>query len=104
MQQGRKPGRAARRERVARVAFGICTLLLGFAAVLSMTAPAGIDLGQALLMVEPSILMWIQQHVPAGVWAGMVAPVLVRPVWLLPAMLGLVAGAVAWSARISAGR
>ncbi|MBB3173421.1 hypothetical protein FHR90_001244 [Endobacter medicaginis] len=98
-------GRASprhRRDRTARIAGIASALCFGLSAVISLLAPEGIDLGQWLLMLDPSLHAWLQRHAGGALWTGLIGPILVRPAWLLPAMAGALAATLAWT--VSSGR
>ena len=67
------------------VAFALATML-----------PPDLPLGQALAMVNHGWLVSFQDAIRINLsewaWLNMVVPLLVRPVWLAPLALGLVAG------------
>ena len=69
------------------------TLLVGTVALATLWSP-DLPLGQALLGVDHHILVNMQSGVERffshWMWAEVILPVLVRPVWLVPAALGLI--------------
>jgi hypothetical protein len=74
-------------------------LLVG-AIALGTLAPAAMSLREALNIAAPDLLSGIQHALTGRIgtmlWADLISPVLVRPLWLLPTSLGLVcAGAAA---------
>lgn len=68
-------------------------LLVGTVAVATL-APADMPLGQALVSFDRETLAglqsWVESIFAQWMWTDVVLPVLVRPVWLLPAALGLI--------------
>lgn len=68
-------------------------LLVGTVAMATL-APADMLLGQALLAIDRNTVgglqSWIESVSAHWMWTDVVLPVLVRPVWLLPASLGLI--------------
>lgn len=68
-------------------------LLVGTVALATLESP-DMPLGQALLAIDHSSLSTLQLEIEGifahWMWSEIVLPVLVRPVWLLPAALGLI--------------
>ena len=71
-------------------------LLVGAIGIASLT-PLGLTLGQGLLMVDSSVLERVQSHSGAWLWTWIEMPVLLRPLWLLPASAGVVCAGLAVS-------
>lgn len=94
MRRRRSPRRDARVTRIATIVSALC---FGLAAVISLLAPEGIDLGQWLLMLDPALHAWLQRHAGTALWTFLIGPILVRPAWLLPAMAGALAATLAWT-------
>ena len=73
-------------------------LLVG-AFALGTILPADLPLRDALLQWDRSLPGWLQamatSHLPAWFWDGLLLPLLLRPVWLLPAGLGVVCAGAA---------
>ena len=58
--------------------------------------PLGMTLGQGLMLMDGNWLAWIQKQSPSWSWAWLELPFLLRPLWLIPAGMGLIcAGAAA---------
>lgn len=75
---------------VLAAAFLVCAIAVG------LLTPRGTTLSQALLMLDANTLPWLKAHAAPWMWETLEIPLLVRPVWLLPATLGLIcAGAAA---------
>lgn len=72
-------------------------LVVAFA--LAIMLPTGMTLVQALAVLNHDLLVTLQDlirlHVSEWCWLNMAVPVLLRPVWLLPAALALVTGGAA---------
>lgn len=72
----------------------LAAVLLVGAVALGTLVPPEMTLAQGLAQIDSDAYQHWQQALQAelgtGVWRLALAPVLVRPVWLLPAMLGLV--------------
>ncbi len=70
---------------------------------LASLLPPDLPLGQALLGVDPRLLADARdlalRHGADAVWSGVVAPVLTRPCWVPPAMIGIVFAGLAISFR-----
>ena len=73
-------------------AFGLASLL-----------PPDLPLGQALLSVDKQSMLAAHdamvRHGVAALWSDVVAPVLARPSWIPPAMVGIVLGGLALTVR-----
>ena len=67
-------------------------LLVGSVALATL-GPPDVPLGQALFMLDhdstASWLRGLEHGLPAWMWNGICTPMLLRPVWLIPAGLGL---------------
>ena len=67
--------------------------------------PPEMDLGTMLLQMNPRSLMSVHDfflgHGASGIWTHVLMPFLRRPGWLLPAMLGLIAGGIAFSLNLN---
>lgn len=72
-------------------------VVLAFA--LAILLPPEMPLIQAIAVLGHGSLIWFQDAVRAGVpdwaWTNLAVPLLLRPVWLLPAALALVTGGAA---------
>ena len=88
-----------------RVFAVLAAVLLVGAVALASLLPSDLSLGQALHAVTAAGPEHLQQAVAGtfghAVWAGLVFPVLIRPVWMLPVCAGLicVGGAVTATGR-----
>ena len=71
------------------------SLVAAFA--LAALAPDGLNLGQGIALVDRDWLAWLNRNAEASgwLWNWVEKPLLVRPVWLLPAAFGLVLGGAA---------
>ncbi|HTI83049.1 MAG TPA: hypothetical protein VL614_21565 [Acetobacteraceae bacterium] len=84
-------------------------LLVGAVAV-AMLGPPEVPLGQMVFMIDHDLMnamrSAIETHLASWIWAYLIAPVMVRPAWLVPAALGLICAgmAVTLSNRKSAHR
>lgn len=80
----------------SRIFAVLAALFLVGAVTLGLLTPRGMTLGQALLLMDANALPWLKAHAAPWMWETLEIPLLIRPVWLLPAALGLVcAGAAA---------
>ena len=69
--------------------------LVGAVAIAALT-PLGMTLGQGLMLMDGNWLAWMQRESPAWSWTWLELPFLLRPLWLIPAGVGLIcAGAAA---------
>ncbi len=74
------------------------------AVAIAALAPPGIPLGHLLFSIDRRLLDGVQaaQHaLPAWAWDWAILPVLVRPAWLLPVVVGVVATglSVSWGSK-----
>ena len=73
-------------------------LLVGAVAV-AMLGPPDVPLGQMLFMVDHDLMNamhnGIEKHLASWFWDYLIAPLMVRPAWLVPAGLGLICGGMA---------
>ncbi len=72
--------------------------LVGAFALASLMSP-DMPLGQALATMDRGALAAVEgffrAHMPDWMWADAAVPVLLRPVWLIPAAIGLICGGAA---------
>jgi hypothetical protein len=87
---------AARVFAVLAAVFGVVAI-----AVASMS-PRGHTLAQALGQVDDLFLAWLQRHSMTWAWVWLEEPLLLRPVWMLPAILALVCCGLALSFNFGA--
>ena len=93
-----------------RILAVIAALFLVAAFALASMLPPLLPLGQAVSMFNHDWLVAFQEAVRKGVsewaWVNLAVPVLLRPVWLMPAALGLVfaGAAVTLSSRLGPAR
>ena len=86
----------------ARVFAVLAALFLVSAVAIATLTPASLSLGQGLLMLDRAMPGWLREHSPGWVWEWMEYPFLVRPVWLLPACLGVICAGLAASFNLGA--
>jgi hypothetical protein len=84
--------------RVFAVISAFC-LVVAFA--IGSLFPPGLSLGEMISMVDHAMLVALQNfvrvHVSEWLWTSIAVPILLRPAWLTPTALGLVAAGVAVS-------
>ncbi len=86
---------------IERVAMVVAAVALVFAGGLAISLPPDTALAAALLAFDPgsvdALQDWVLGWGSAGrtLWRFGIEPLLWRPVWFLPAALGLIAGGVA---------
>ncbi len=73
-----------------RILAVLAALMLIGAFALATLGPPGVPLGHVLFTLDTPVMDWLQQHAGAWVWRNLVVPFLLRPVWLLPAGLGII--------------
>ena len=82
---------------VARVfAVLAAVFLVGAVGIVALT-PTGLTLAQGILLLDHATLDWPKAHSPDWLWSHVEYPFLVRPLWLIPASLGVVCAGVAGS-------
>jgi hypothetical protein len=86
---------------IARALAILSAVFLVGSVALATLGPPELPLGQALFLLDHSFMDTLQetleQHLPDWLWTGVVVPLLLRPVWLIPVSLGLVCGGCALS-------
>ncbi|HEY2620274.1 MAG TPA: hypothetical protein VGI78_23235 [Acetobacteraceae bacterium] len=79
----------------------LAAMLLVGAVALAMLGPPEVPLGQLLFMVDHDLMEgvhgFIGTHMASWLWDYLIAPLLMRPAWLVPAGLGLICGGVSLS-------
>jgi len=90
----------------ARILAVVSAVLLVIAFALAVLLPPLTTLGRAISTVNHGWLVSLQETVRNGIsewaWLHLAVPLLVRPAWLVPAGLGMVAGGLALT--VSSGR
>ncbi len=79
----------------ARVFAVLAALLLVAAVAAATLLPQGTTLGQALAMLDHDGPNWLREHSAAWLWNWIEVPFMVRPIWLIPAFLGLICAGMA---------
>ena len=78
--------------------FTVLAAVTGVAAVaLAALLPVDDALADVLIMVRPDAIDWLRDHTALWLWNSFGASLLVRPAWMLPAMLGVLFGGAATS-------
>ncbi len=79
----------------------LCAAALVCAFAIAALLPPSMDLGAMLLAMDPKSLLtthdFFVHHGAPGIWKHILLPFLLRPGWLLPTMVGLIAGGIAFS-------
>lgn len=70
--------------------------LVGAVGIAALT-PYGLTLGQGLAMADRSAVEWARSNSPGWLWTWIELPFLLRPLWLLPACLGVICAGLAAS-------
>lgn len=86
----------------ARIFAVLAALFLVTAVALATLTPQGLTLGQGLLMLDRGSAAWLRAHSAGWLWDWLELPFLVRPLWLVPAFLGLIC--VGLSATLNLGK
>jgi hypothetical protein len=84
----------------ARIFAVLAALCLVAAVALGTLAPPGLTLGQGLLMLARSGPAWLRDHSTTWMWDWLEYPFMVRPLWLIPACLGLVFAGLAFTLNL----
>ena len=71
-------------------------LLVGAVAIASLI-PVGLTLDHALLVLDRASVGWLRLHSVPWIWEWIEQPFLLRPLWLLPACLGVICAGLAAS-------
>jgi hypothetical protein len=80
----------------SRILAALAALFLVGAVAIAALTPFGMTLGQGLMLLDSNWLTWLQKQSPTWSWAWLELPFLLRPLWLIPAGIGLIcAGAAA---------
>lgn len=70
--------------------------LVAAVAIVALT-PVGMTLNQGILQLDKGALDWARAHSAAWLWNAVELPFLLRPLWMVPACLGLVCAGLAGS-------
>ena len=72
----------------------LAAVMLVGAVALAMLGPPEVPLGQIMFMVDHDLMnamhSGIEKHLASWIWDYFVAPLLIRPAWLVPAGVGLI--------------
>lgn len=79
----------------ARIFAVLAALLLVAAVAIGTLTPPGLTLGQGLVMLDRAGPTWLREHSAAWLWNFIEVPFMVRPLWLIPACLGLICAGMA---------
>jgi hypothetical protein len=79
----------------ARIFAVFAALLLVASIAIGTLMPAGLTLGRALALMDNGVPGWLRVHSTAWLWNWLEVPFMVRPLWLIPAFLGLICAGMA---------
>lgn len=79
----------------ARVFAVLAALMLVATVAAGTLTPSGLTLGQGLLMLDNDATGWLRQHSGAWMWNWLEAPFMLRPLWLIPACIGVICAGMA---------
>ena len=92
-------GHSGGKQTLVKVLAVLAAIALVGAFALATMLPPLTSLAELVAMLDNRTLLalpeWVRIHVPEWVWRWLVVPVLMRPVWLPPAALGMVLGGLA---------
>lgn len=74
----------------SRIFATLAALFLVSAVAIAALTPFGMTLGQGLMLMDGTWLSWIQKQSPPWSWIWLELPFLLRPLWLIPAGVGLI--------------
>ena len=84
-----------------RILAVLAAMLLVGAAALAILGPPAVPLGQMLFLVDHDLMNavhgFIGTHLAGWLWDYLIAPLMLRPAWLVPAALGLILGGMSLS-------
>ena len=79
---------------VSKVLAVLSAILLVGAVAIATLGPQDISLGEAVAMLDrttlPAAEAYVRNHLSAWLWERPIAAIITRPVWLMPAALGLI--------------
>lgn len=81
----------------SRIFATLAALFLVSAVAIAALTPLGMTLGQGLTLMDGTWLSWLQKQSPSWGWAWFELPFLLRPLWLIPAGMGLICAGAAVS-------
>ncbi len=84
----------------ARVFAVLAALFLVGAVAIGALTPPGLTLGQGLLMLDHEATNWLRGGSPAWLWNWIEVPLMERPLWLIPASLGVICAGMAASLNL----
>jgi hypothetical protein len=74
----------------SRILAALAALFLVTAVAIASLTPLGMTLGQGLMLMDGGWLAWMQKHSIPWAWTWVELPFLLRPLWLIPATIGLI--------------
>lgn len=86
---------------VARVFAVLAAVFLVAAAGFALLTPIGMRLSDGVTQLDHTALNWMQARSASWLWAYVELPVLLRPIWLLPASLGMICAGIAGSSSLT---
>ena len=79
----------------ARIFAVLSAVFLVVAVGAAALTPLGLTLAQGLLIMDRGSIDWAKLHSASWIWNWIAMPFLLRPLWLLPASLGVICAGVA---------
>ena len=86
----------ARGQLTERILAVLAAMSLVVAFALANLFPATLPLSQLISMIDHPLLLWLQdgvrEHLSEWTWQALFLPILQRPAWLLPLVIGVLFG------------
>ena len=79
----------------ARIFAILAAVFLVAAVGIAALTPLGLTLAQGLLLLDKGSVEWARLHSIPLLWTWLEMPFLLRPLWLLPACLGVICAGLA---------
>jgi hypothetical protein len=84
----------------ARIFAVLAALLLVASVAIGTLTPPGLTLGQGMVMLDRGGPTWLREHSAAWLWNFVEVPFMIRPLWLIPACLGLICAGMAMTLNL----
>lgn len=85
---------------VARIFAVFAAIFLVASVAIGALTPPGLTLGQGMAMLDRNGPTWLREHSLMLLWNWIEVPFMQRPLWLIPACLGLICVGMATTLNI----